>query len=187
MSKKDLDPRRHSNKVLSRELYYKGDEIIRQGDEAMRAYYLDYGRVEVIVKDEDSDHELKVEELEEGEIFGEMALINNEERSATIRALQTCSVSVISRGDIEDRIDNIADPVVAALIHTLSERLKISTMDNVRKYSEMAALQDRMTGIIESTAFGIDENKRKEFRSEIEPLLDQMQSILDKYQVKSKN
>ena len=84
-----LDPRHgmqpHLPRILNREVYYKGQIVIEQGAEGYHAFYIEKGRVEVLVHD--GMHQVRVSELGPGEIFGEMALIEQEARSATIRAL----------------------------------------------------------------------------------------------------
>ncbi len=181
MNTNDLDPRKHTNKILNREVFYKGKNIIQQGEEALRAYYIEEGRVEVLVRDATGMHEVKIGELGAGEIFGEMALINDEPRNATVRALEDCTLSVISHADMEKKIAQIPDPAMRALIHLLTKRLKKSTTDQVKQHSKMADLQDRMAGIMQSATFGINNEKRDAFREEVEPLLDKIQILLDNY------
>src|SRR5262245_10282359 len=112
----DLDPRKgleggkNGGKVLHREVFFKGKNIIDQGDEGYRAYYVERGRVGVYVHD--GRHELKVAEMGPGDIFGEMALITNQPRSATVRAMEDCTLTVISRDEIEGKIRRIDDLAV---------------------------------------------------------------------------
>ncbi|MEZ5919665.1 MAG: cyclic nucleotide-binding domain-containing protein [Alphaproteobacteria bacterium] len=81
----ELDPRNakrpqgEKSRILSREVFYKGTTIIRQGDSAFRAYYIEDGRVEVRV--EEDGISLKISELGPGDIFGEMALISRGRRA----------------------------------------------------------------------------------------------------------
>jgi CRP/FNR family cyclic AMP-dependent transcriptional regulator len=183
--KDDLDPRqdkkhKQNPKLLNRELFYKGKTIIEQGDEGFRAYYIEKGSVE-IVKNEDG-HELKVAELHEGDIFGEMALINNEPRSATVRALEDTTVTVISRDEIDGKIKSIGDRAMRALINVLCERLRHTTEGQMVQYMSLTEFQDRVTGIIDRAQDGVTEEKRAAFRREVEPLLADLQDVLDRYQ-----
>jgi len=180
----DLDPKKqkdgnNNTPVLNRIVYPAGKMIIEQGEDGYRAYYLDTGRVEVLVQE--GDHQLKVSELKSGDIFGEMALINQEPRSASIRAIETCTVTVISNAEIEERVDNLDDKAIRALIKVLVQRLGSATKAQMTHYKSLADFQDRITGIVERVDDHIDEGNRDNFREEVEPLLDQLQSILDKY------
>ncbi len=178
-----LDPRKgmdaSNRRVLNREVYYKGQTIIEQGSEGYRAYYIERGHVEILIKD--SHHQLKIAEMGPGDIFGEMALITREPRSATVRALDDCVLTVISQEEIEGKIDSIKDKAIRALINVLAERLRNSTLGQLTQFKSLAEFQDRVTGIVDAVHDGIDEGQRKNFSNEVTPLLNDLQKVLDKY------
>lgn len=167
-------------KILNREVFYKGKDIVRQGEDGVRAYFIESGHAEVLIKE--GPHELKVAELEEGDIFGEMALINHEPRSATVRAVEDCTVTVIARDELEKKIDNIEDKAIKALINALAERLKESTRGQMDHYRNLADFQDRISGVVDRVDMGIDKSQRNAFREEVTPLLADLQKVLDRYQ-----
>lgn len=180
-----LDPRTNRKdgervRILNRELFLKGKTIITQGDEAFRAYYIESGYVEVLIKE--GDVELKVSELGPGDIFGEMALIEKGPRTATVRAIGDVTTTVISRDEIEGRIKSIHDKAIRALINLLISRLKETTKGQAHHYKNLAEFQDRITGIVDRVHLGVDKQKRDKFREEVEPLLDQLQKVMDRYQ-----
>lgn len=180
----DLDPRHDTDpknpKLLSRDVFYKGENIIEQGDEGIRAYYIENGRVEVLVKE--NEHQLKIVELGPGDIFGEMALINDEPRSATVRALDDCTVTIISRDEIEGKIERIEDKAIRTLINVLAKRLRESTKGQMQHYKNLAEFQDRVSSIVDRVDAGIDAAHREAFREEVVPLLTDLQKVLDRYQ-----
>lgn len=63
-----------------------GDVIIRQGDQGKNFYVVDAGTPEVYLRDKDSDTEKKVLSYTEGDSFGELALMYNAPRAATVKA-----------------------------------------------------------------------------------------------------
>ncbi len=63
-----------------------GQDIITEGGVANEMYLLRKGRAEIRV------HGQEVEEVETGGIFGEMALIDQSTRSATVVAVEDCEV-----------------------------------------------------------------------------------------------
>lgn len=169
-----------TRRVLNREVFYKGKNIIEQGEDGYRAYYIERGRVEVLIKD--GAHLLKVAELGPGDIFGEMALINNEPRSATIRALDDVTTSVISREEIEGKMKKIADNAVMALINVLAARLRKTTKGQMSHYRNLTEFQDRVAGLFSDLDESIDAGDRDKFRTEVAPLLSDLQKVLARYQ-----
>ena len=68
-----------------------GTTIIREQDEGDVCYFLEKGRVEI------SQNDKRIRVLTEGSFFGELALLNEEPRSATVTCLSDVSCLVISR------------------------------------------------------------------------------------------
>jgi CRP-like cAMP-binding protein len=182
----DLDPRKslegRNTKVLHREVFFKGKTIIDQDDTGVRAYYIERGRVEILVRDKNSKHQLKVAEMGPGDMFGEMSLITHEPRSATVRAIEDCTLTVISREEIEGKIKRIEDQAIRKLINVLAERLRNATIGQLAHYTNLTEFQDRVSGVVESIHEGIDPKSRDAFRDEVTPLLNDLQKVLDRYQ-----
>jgi len=76
-----------------------GYEIIRQGDPGDAFYLIASGRVSVWVKK--GFHSAKAAELGRDDFFGEMALISNEPRNATVRADVVTELFVLQRRDFD--------------------------------------------------------------------------------------
>ena len=64
--------------------YERGTEIIRQGALGSSFFIVQEGKVDVLVKDHQGN-EVRVNTLKSGQHFGEMALLGNHRRNATIR------------------------------------------------------------------------------------------------------
>ncbi len=179
----DLDPRcdmqPHLPRILSRDVYYPGQTIIEQDSAGHRAFYIEKGRVEVVVRD--GHHHVRVAELGPGEIFGEMALIEHRERSAAVRALENTTVTVITEAELEHKISRIEDKAVCTLIHVFIDRLRQANQCQLAQYRSLAEFQDRIAGLVEKAHHGVSEEHRRDFRKEAEPLLEQLQELLDKY------
>jgi len=80
---------------------HDGDTIFSQGEAGHRLYIIRDGQVEVILEDTPAGSQTAVY-LGRGQIFGEMALIDYGERSATIRcASKKAGLAVIERDDFE--------------------------------------------------------------------------------------
>lgn len=76
-------------------VFLPGDFVIRQGEFGDCMYFLSTGSVEVIV------NEKQVAVLAEGSPFGETALIKNEKRNASIKAVSYCDVYRLSQHGFE--------------------------------------------------------------------------------------
>lgn len=183
----DLDPRStmqpHLPRVLNRDVYYKGSIIIEQGSDGHRAFYIEKGEVEILVRD--GHHTVRVGILGPGEIFGEMALIEHEQRSATVRALTDTTVTVISAHELEDKINHIEDKAVAALLHLYIGRLRTANEGQMAHYKNFAEFQDRVAGLVDKATRGVDQSQRQKFRDEVTPLLTQLDALLDSYAQKN--
>ena len=78
--------------------YKKGDLIIKYGDMGKEYYVLLEGKVRVIVYEKGVDPNISILKdkivfqkiLEKGVGFGELALLYNDKRSATIEAIEDC-------------------------------------------------------------------------------------------------
>lgn len=86
--------RRHS--LFNTEIFEPGQVIFRQGDEGDCAYFIRSGDVEVVARQPDGA-ETVVAKLSRGQYFGEMALLRDEPRSATIRAATRAEVAVLGK------------------------------------------------------------------------------------------
>lgn len=92
-----------------------GDEIIRQGEQGETAYIIQSGRVEIIKSGK------KVGELGSGDFFGEIALVSETKRTATVRCLTACELTVLSREDFQSL--SVGSSVLAkAIKHQIEER-----------------------------------------------------------------
>ncbi len=69
-----------------RQDYSKGELIFSEGDEPDYIYFIESGRVSVLIKKFTADEEIAV--LGPGDCFGEMAVIYNDKRTASVVALE---------------------------------------------------------------------------------------------------
>ena len=75
--------------------FQKGEILIREGDLSDCAYILESGRAEVLKSLPGGESQV-VGTLEQNDIFGELGLIDGFPRSATVKALAPCRVSILT-------------------------------------------------------------------------------------------
>jgi CRP-like cAMP-binding protein len=108
---------------LTRERSYpKGSVILFQDDPGDSLFVLRNGRVKVVLIGEDG-REVILGVLEPGAHFGELALIDDQPRSAHVIAMEDAQLLILRREDFRRRVE--ANPTVAwALLTELSRRLR---------------------------------------------------------------
>ncbi len=82
--------------------------IFTEGDSADGAYYILEGRAKAVTHSSDS-HEIELGEIGESEVFGEMALIDNKPRSASILTVTPCKIAYIDKNRFNEFITSRSD------------------------------------------------------------------------------
>jgi CRP-like cAMP-binding protein len=72
----------------------KGEDVVRKGEVGDEMYFISRGSVEVL----DGGGKV-VKTMNEGDFFGELALLCDQPRSATVRATTPCDLFVLKQGD----------------------------------------------------------------------------------------
>lgn len=101
-----------------------GEIIFEEGDKGDIAYLIVDGQIEIFRASGNQERILAT--LGRGEIVGEMALIDNQPRAASARALEDVEVSLISRSSLNARLDRLekSDRVLRRLIDVLVSRVR---------------------------------------------------------------
>jgi CRP-like cAMP-binding protein len=98
-----------------------GDLIFQEGDPGEEAYLILNGKVKISRRHQ--DRRMVINQLGEGQIFGEMAIITGEPRAASAEALEPTDLFVITENKLNENLShNLA--IVKSLIDQLIERLK---------------------------------------------------------------
>lgn len=109
--------------------FEKGDLIIKEGDPGDCMYVIQEGEVEIFVERNNEDVRLAVRG--EGEFFGEMAVFEREDRSASVRALAHVRVLTLDKKNFLKRIHE--DPSLAfRIVQTMSSRIRELSVEVAR-------------------------------------------------------
>lgn len=109
--------------------YAKNAIIVNEGDEGNSMFVIQSGSVKAFLSDENGK-EVVLSTQGPGEYFGDLALFDDEPRSASVMALEPCKVMIITKAQLREAI--IEDPEIGfSLLHGLAKRVRILT-ENVR-------------------------------------------------------
>jgi CRP-like cAMP-binding protein len=110
--------------------YDAGEVIFHEGEPGTTCYFLLEGHVRVYGVDAEG-HELAINLLRPGEIFGEMALFENLPRSASVAAIDPVEVVELDQ-DALMRCLRQSPALAFSLLQALSERLRSTTVEAER-------------------------------------------------------
>lgn len=106
---------------LPRELYHPGQTIIKEGDMGDSAYMIVSGRCRVFRTTESGQQE-ELGESEPGDVFGEMALLLEEPRAASVQAIDRVTVLVLDKKTMKEGLGT--DGWTGALVRALAQRFR---------------------------------------------------------------
>lgn len=109
--------------ILKAEKVFKAGEVIMaQGDVGSCAYFIQEGRVGIVVEKSDGQL-LHMGTRGPGSIIGEMAIVDNQPRSATIRSLENCTLLEITKDDFARSVRG-ANPIVRLIAQVILMRYR---------------------------------------------------------------
>lgn len=119
--------------------YEPGDFIIRQGEPASAFYVIESGEVEVVRATLENPAGEIIAVLGAGSFFGEQALINNQPRTASVRARSVVEVVVMGR-HVFTTISKSLAPLRAALTAAITRRSGTFWQERPRAVATLRAL-----------------------------------------------
>jgi CRP/FNR family transcriptional regulator, cyclic AMP receptor protein len=119
--------------------FKKGEVIIEEGSLSSDAYIIESGSVEVSKRLPGGKIQV-ITKLDKNDIFGEMGLIDQLPRSATVRALEDCSISIMTPdtfNSLARRNPKALMPILKVLAKRLRNTLKvIEEVDEQKPHSQ---------------------------------------------------
>ncbi len=106
---------------FDREIFTSGQQIFKHGDAGDCAYLIEEGVVEVLVIKQNKEQRIRL--IGKGELFGEIALIDYQPRTATVRALERTVLVPIPRKLMEGLLEK-SDPVLRHLLLVILDRFR---------------------------------------------------------------
>lgn len=122
-------------------LFLKSGEVLfREGDQGDHAYVINAGEMRISKHSGDGD-ELTLATLNRGELFGELALMDDEPRSATAIAESACELITLDRSSFLEQLES--DPLRArALFSVLCRRIR--TLDDFATRLAFGTVEEKL-------------------------------------------
>ena len=115
------------------------ETVFKQGDSGDLMYLVQEGEVEIL--QEIGSYEKQVAVLERGDFFGEMAVLERESRSHSVRALTRAKLVEISSADLAHMLKRNAE-IAVRMIRKLAKRLAHAEDMVLRAYAGRAAVEE---------------------------------------------
>ncbi|MDP4029888.1 MAG: EAL domain-containing protein [Gallionella sp.] len=106
---------------LDREIFAAGEQIFKVGEAGDCAYLIETGAVEIFIMDQGVER--LVSSMGKDEMFGEIALIDHQPRTATVRAVEKTVLVPVRRKLVEGLLEK-SDPILRHLLLVILERFR---------------------------------------------------------------
>ena len=123
LSRKEL---REVENIIHRREYKAGEAIFHQGDPGLGMYIIIQGRVQ-IVNNQDPDNLIVYSELSDGDFFGDLALVDEADRSAAALASADTRIIAFFRPELKDiltRFPSLGNKILMNLVKVTAQRLR---------------------------------------------------------------
>ena len=168
--------------VYDRVAFPKGKIVIQEGGAQAEAYLIQSGRLGVYIEREGKRMELAI--LKPGEIVGEMALITDNARSATVEALEDTTLIRISRPEFEERLAN-SDRAIRAVVKMLSRRMAESNASMAEKIASLEHLNEAAREVYEETEAEVPDINDERLLPKLKSLLKAIEEFKSKFILES--
>ena len=170
--------KRHDTPILERRFVAQDQVLIKEGDFGHQAYLIQSGEMKVYLAKDGT--EVEVARLAPGQIVGEMALVFDGPRTASVKATQDTNLIVISRTMFEDKLKD-SDPTIPAIVLMLSRRILDSNNTILNNRGTVQDLKDAARTIYENIAVAVPKNQLYALQTNILPKLEELFDALDSF------
>ncbi|MGO9819098.1 MAG: Crp/Fnr family transcriptional regulator [Solirubrobacteraceae bacterium] len=124
--------------------FHTGEFVFREGDQSDTCYVVRTGRVRA-VREHSDGRSITLATFGPGEIFGELAIFDDERRSATVETLEETELIAILAGDMRRMLREHSD-IAVKLLAALSRRLR-ETNERLTRQS-FQTVQSRVAAVL---------------------------------------
>ena len=106
---------------LPKRFYHAGDIIFSEGESSHSAFLIESGQVEIFTLKNGQPEQLN--QLADGQVFGELSVLDKSIRSASAKAVADTMVTIISKDQIQARLQS-ADPILRLFFDSLMDHFR---------------------------------------------------------------
>jgi EAL domain-containing protein (putative c-di-GMP-specific phosphodiesterase class I) len=122
---------------LNREVYVAGEYIFREGEPGDGAYIVESGCIGIFMAAQGEEN--PVGKVGQGDIFGEIALLDSQARSASAKCLEKTVLIPIHRKTVHNLLDK-TDPIIRSLLLVILERYRVNRNNGLILATEKAGI-----------------------------------------------
>lgn len=167
--------------VLERRFVPGGSMIMREGERGNTAFLIQSGSVRVFIEKDGKRVELA--HMGMGQIFGEMALVFDEPRTASVEATEDCNLIIITRQTLQQKLDK-SDPTVRAIVPMLMKRIVQANNAMLNRAASVDALVETVNTIYENMQAGLGTAQKKTLQNAVLPRLEEFLNSVRSFQEK---
>lgn len=181
MNKKPPNDNPNRTVILERRFIPAGKLIMKEGDLANYAYLIQSGKVRIFTEREGK--RVTLDTAVTGQIIGEMALVFDVPRTASVEAIEDCNLIIITRQTLQQKL-TISDPTIRAIVPMLMKRIMNTSNALWSRSSDIDDLVKVSNMIYENIQASLINPEREEFEKTVFPMLEQFLVSLKEFQDK---
>src|SRR5690349_18646676 len=154
--------------------FVAGEVVFREGDESSTCYVVRHGRARA-VREHSDGRSITLANFGPGDIFGELAMFDDERRSATIETLEDTEAIAILGGDMRRLLSDHAE-IAVKMLASLGRRLR-ETNERLARQS-FQTVQSRVASVLLQLVAGARSEGSEEGSEEGDILITSTQASL---------
>ena len=130
--------------IVVRRSFAPGDVIVRENDRDRDIYLIVTGSVEIVSASEAAGREFRLGVLEAGEIVGQLAILDGQPRSASVKALEPTETLVVPAAELQALSAGRESPwleVASLMVKRLGARFRDTSNSTIQAFERELQLQ----------------------------------------------
>ncbi|NQZ13336.1 MAG: cyclic nucleotide-binding domain-containing protein [Alphaproteobacteria bacterium] len=165
--------------ILERKFVPKDGMLIHEGDKRQQAYLIQSGKVRVFTTRDHQDIDLA--QLGAGQIVGEMALLMDGKRTASVQAIEDCNLIVINRQEFEKRLHD-TDRAIQSMVNMMTQRIKDANDAIADKRGSLRAIIKTAEVMVNNTKSNMPIEQKYGFDNKVLPKLEALIEEVEAFQ-----